>query len=244
MVDAMSTPPRRALVIEDERDVARLIDFHLRRAGFEVEVAATGTDGLARASERPPQLVVLDVRLPDIDGFEVCTRLRAQQATESCGVLMLTAHGLPEDRVEAFERGADDYLTKPFVARELVLRADAVARRVPESAPKSPRPPQAPLRCGVIELDRETLEVRVRGEPCDVRPSEIRLLQLFLEHPGRTFSRKDLLLRVWGISTPANERLVDVAVHRARTALGDEGGAIETIVDGGYRLRREGRAPR
>jgi DNA-binding response OmpR family regulator len=156
---------------------------------------------------------------------------------------MLTAHGLPEDRVTAFERGADDYLTKPFVARELVLRADAVARRVPGSPSRPTRVPQPPLRCGVIELDLDTLEVRVRGEVVDVRPSEIRLLQVFLEHPGRTFSRKDLLARVWGIKGPANERLVDVAVHRARAALGSEGGAIETIVDGGYRLRREGRAP-
>jgi two-component system phosphate regulon response regulator PhoB len=236
-----SSSPRRVLVIEDEHDVARLLDFHLRRAGFEVEVASNGADGLARAAARPPQLVVLDVRLPDIDGFEVCARLRAKPATESVGVLMLTAHGLPEDRVEAFERGADDYMTKPFVARELVLRAGALARRVPGTRPA--RTPQPPIRCGVIELDLETLEVRVRGEVVEVRPSEIRLLQLFLEHPGRTFSRKELLVRVWGISGPANERLVDVAVHRARTALGGEGGAIETIVDGGYRLRREGRAP-
>src|SRR5262249_52487001 len=155
--------------------------------------------------------------------LEVCARLRAKPTTESVGVLMLTAHGLPEDRVLAFERGADDYLTKPFVARELVLRADALARRVPGTRVKPGREPRAPIRCGVIDLALAALEVRVRGEVVGVRPSEIRLLQVFLEHPGRTFSRKELLVRVWGISGPANERLVDVAVHRARTALGAEG---------------------
>jgi two-component system, OmpR family, phosphate regulon response regulator PhoB len=231
----------RALVIEDERELARLVDYHLRRAGFEVEVAGTGSEGLARAAEAPPQLIVLDVRLPDIDGFEVCARLRATPATQTVGVLMLTANGLAEDRVEGFARGADDYMTKPFSGRELVLRASAVARRVP-SGTSPPAVASTALRSGVIELDRDTLEVRVGGAVVDLRPTEVRLLRVFLEAPGKTYSRKDLLAQVWGVRGPANQRIVDVAMHRLRTGLGEGGAAIETVLEGGYRLRDDGAA--
>ena len=226
-------------MIEDARDIARLVDFSLRRAGFEVEVAATGAEGLECAAKRVPNLVLLDVSLPDIDGFEVCSRLRNTEGTESIGVLMVTAHGLPEDRVRGLECGADDYMTKPFDSRELVLRATAVVRRSPGQS-RSVKPPPPPIRCGVFELELKTLEVRVSGRTVDLRPTEIKLLQVLLENPGITFSRRDLLLRVWNVSGPANERVVDVTMHRLRTALGKAASAIETVLDGGYRLRRDG----
>src|SRR5262245_22371690 len=124
-----------ALIIEDAPDTARLVDFHLRRAGFDVQVAETGAEGLERATAWLPRVVVLDVRLPDIDGFTICASLRDKESpTSSIGVLMLTAHGLIEDRIRAFERGADDFMTKPFSVRELILRVTALARRTPERA--------------------------------------------------------------------------------------------------------------
>src|SRR5262245_16594594 len=159
-----------ALIIEDAPDTAHLIDFHLRRAGFEVEIAATGTEGLQRAAEWLPRVVVLDVRLPDIDGFEICAALRKKgSATAAIGVLVLTAHGLTEDRIKAFERGADDFMTKPFSVRELTLRVAGLARRIPERMTGTPPPRLQAARCGAIELDPRTLEVRVSGTPVELR---------------------------------------------------------------------------
>src|SRR5262245_61544916 len=219
-----------------------MVDYQLRRAGFEVEVASTGKEGLERAAATAPALVVLDVALPDIDGFEVCKQLRSSESTKSVGVLMMTAHGLPEDRVRGLECGADDYLTKPFDMRELSLRAVAIARRTP-GPERAVKPPPPPLVCGVFELDRRTLEVRVSGKVVDLRPAEIRLFQIFLENPGTIFSRRDLLLRVWNISGRANERIVDVTMHRLRNGLGAASSALETILDAGYRLRKDGLPP-
>src|SRR5215470_13968056 len=168
----------RALVIEDERDTARLVAFHLRGAGFEVEVAETGGAGLERAAARLPHIVMLDVRLPDTDGFEVCAKLRQKNAvTSAIGVLMLTAHGLAEDRIKAFELGADDYLTKPFVIRELILRATTLSRRIAVPNARVLGAAQQPSRCGVIEFDPRTVEVRVSGTRVALRLTELRLLQ-------------------------------------------------------------------
>ena len=156
---------------------------------------------------------------------------------------MLTAHGLPEDRVEALEHGADDDNDKPFSVRELVLRADAVARRVPTATRREPRTPRPPLRCGVIQLTARASRCACAApwSRCGRRRSACS--RSSSSTPATTYSRKDLLQRVWGIRGPANERLVDVAMHRLRAALGDEGGALETVLGGGYRLRLQGRAP-
>jgi two-component system phosphate regulon response regulator PhoB len=234
------TGSARALVIEDEADTARLVGFHLRGAGFDVQVAQTGAEGLDMAAAWSPQVIVLDVRLPDTDGFEVCARLRKQPAAAGpLGVLMLTAHGLTEDRIKAFELGADDYLTKPFVVRELILRVTSLARRMAAQGAKPPEPPREPVRCGAIEFDPRTLEVRVSGTLVALRPSELRLLQVFLGRPGAVITRQELLEQVWENLVPAGSRVVDVTMHRLRTALGDHAGAIETVCDGGYRLRRD-----
>lgn len=230
--------PLSALVIDDARDTARLIEFHLQRAGFEVQVAETAADGLARAAAWLPRVVVLDVRLPDGDGFAVCAELRKKDSTTAdIGVLMLTAHGLTEDRIKAFESGADDFLPKPFSLRELTLRATALARRLP--GPAAPGDPSRFVRCGAIELDLRALEVRVAGARVNLRPAELRLLHVLLDRPGVVFSRKELLARVWDARGPVNRRVVDVTVHRLRSALGEHGAALETILDGGYRLRRD-----
>jgi two-component system phosphate regulon response regulator PhoB len=236
-----SRQPLRALVIEDDRDTARLVSFHLQGAGFEVEVAETGAAGLERAAAWLPHVVMLDVRLPDTSGFDVCVKLRTTSApTPAIGVLMMTAHALTEDRIKAFELGADDYVTKPFVIRELILRAGALARRMAVLGARGRVPALQPSRCGEIEFDLRTLEVRVSGTLVELRPSELRLLQVFLEQPGEVLRRKQLLRRVWGKSVPADSRVLDVTLHRLRSALGKQAGAIETIHDGGYRLRKDG----
>lgn len=231
----------RALVIEDARDSARLVSFNLQCAGFEAQVAETGAEGLRRAAAWQPEVVVLDVGLPDIEGFEVCAELRRNVATKAIGVLMLTAQGLSEHRLKAFELGADDYLTKPFIVRELVLRVTALARRI--AAPVAPEPAPAPrtTRCGPIEFDPRSLEVRVSGQVVELRPVELRLLQVFLERPGVVFSRKELLRRVWGNGVAANSRVVDVTMHRLRSVLREHAAVLETIYDGGYRLWHAGR---
>jgi len=234
----------RALVVEDEQDTARLVSFHLRSAGFDVEVAETGAAGLERAAAWLPHVVMLDVRLPDISGFSVCARLReCNAAAPTIGVLMLTAHALIEDRVKAFELGADDYLTKPFVIRELILRATALARRMAAPGARGRDPAVQYVRCGAIEFDPRTFEVRVSGTLVEMRPLELRLLRVFLERPGAVLRRKDLLRKVWGKTVPAESRVVDITVHRLRNALGAQGAAIETVHDGGYRLRKDNRTP-
>jgi two-component system, OmpR family, phosphate regulon response regulator PhoB len=233
--------PPRGLVVEDDRDSARLVSFHLERAGFEVQRAETGAEAIARARAWHPQVVMLDVRLPDIDGFAVCAALRAAGAAlHAPGVLMLTAQGLDEDRVKALELGADDYLVKPFLVRELILRVTALARRVGAPVAADAATPAPILRCGAIELDPRTLAVRVAGAVVELRPAELRLLQLFLHQPGVHFSRKELLDRVWCGELSAGSRAVDITVHRLRRALGAHGAMLETIHEAGYALRAPG----
>jgi len=206
-------------------------------------VAETGAAGLERAAAWLPHVVMLDVRLPDTSGFDVCVQLRASNApTPAIGVLLMTAHALSEDRIKAFELGADDYVTKPFVVRELILRATALARRMAAPGARGRASAVQTSRYGAIEFDRRTLEVRVSGTLVELRPSELRLLQVFLEQPGEVLSRKQLMRRVWGKTVPADSRVLDVTLHRLRNALGEQAAAIETIQDGGYRLRQDGGA--
>lgn len=225
----------RALVVEDEPDVARLVAYHLEAAGFDVEQATHGVAALARATAAPPALVVLDVGLPDGDGFEVCRRLRADPRTARAGVLMLTARASPDDRVAGLEAGADDFLAKPFVVRELVLRARAVVGRL------APRAEAAAviLRAATIELDPVAREVRVVGAVVALRALEYGVLLLLLSPPRRTFTREEMLELVWGARGPVNVRMVDVTVSRLRSALGDAGAMVETVVGHGYRLRQD-----
>jgi DNA-binding response OmpR family regulator len=148
---------------------------------------------------------------------------------------MLSAHCLMEDRLKALSLGTDDYLTKPFIIRELVLRATALARRIPAAPAPAPEPQLS--RCGAIEFDPRSLEVRVSGTPIELRPRELRLLQVLMERPDAVFTRKYLLQRVWDNSVPASSRVVDVTISRLRSALGQRAVVLETVFDGGYRLR-------
>ncbi len=231
------------VIIEDERDVARLLEFNLRGAGFTVVSAATGTAGLDEVRRTRPDVVVLDLMLPDQSGYEVCKQIRADPAVGDAGVLMLTAKGEAEDRILGLEVGADDYVVKPFVVREVVLRVTALANRLAE---RRTRPvasePGGMLKVGSIELDPVTHDVRIDGAPAQLRPLEYKLLQLLVSDPGRVFSREELLEQVWEMRGDINTRTVDVHVRRLRVSLGPAADVIETVHGFGYRARRDGAA--
>ncbi len=227
------------VIIEDERDVARLLEFNLRGAGFEVSSAATGAAGLAEVMSRKPDVVVLDLMLPDQSGYEVCKQLRADPAVGDVGVLMLTARGEAEDRILGLEVGADDYVVKPFVVREVVLRVTALANRLAErNARSAVGDPTGVLRAGAIELDPITHEVRISGAPTQLRPLEFKLLHLLVSDPGRVFSREELLEQVWEMRGDIHTRTVDVHVRRLRVSLGPAADVVETVHGFGYRAKR------
>jgi len=232
---------RRVVIIEDERDVARLLEFNLRGAGFVVVSSATGSGGLDEVRRHKPDVVVLDLMLPDQSGYEVCKQIRADPTVGDAGVLMLTAKGEAEDRILGLEVGADDYVVKPFVVREVVLRVTALANRLAE---RRARPavgePGGALKIGSIELDPITHDVRIAGAPVQLRPLEYKLLQLLVSDPGRVFSREELLEQVWEMRGDINTRTVDVHVRRLRVSLGSAADVIETVHGFGYRAKRDG----
>lgn len=230
----------RVLVVDDERDVCRLLTYSLDQAGFETQAAATGADALLAAARQPPAVVVLDVGLPDISGLDVCRRLRADAVLADVGIIMLTALGAREDRIVGLEAGADDYVVKPFDVEEIVLRVRALARRIRERADArkaAPPPAATPLRSGTLTLDPVTHEVRGDGTLLALRPLEFKLLATLLAEPGRVFSREELLRQVWEIEH-GSERTVDVHVRRLRLNLGAWADQIETVPGFGYRAKR------
>jgi two-component system phosphate regulon response regulator PhoB len=230
---------RRVVIIEDERDVARLLEFNFRSAGFEVVSAGTGADGLAAVREHQPDVVVLDLMLPDQSGYDVCKAIRADTTIGDAGVLMLTAKGEAEDRILGLEVGADDYVVKPFVVREVALRVTALANRLAErrARPVAGDPSRA-FKIGPIELDPVTHDVKISGVSTQLRPLEYKLLQLLVSDPGRVFSREDLLDQVWDMRGDINTRTVDVHVRRLRVSLGAAADVIETVHGFGYRAKR------
>src|SRR5580698_2239057 len=167
---------RRVVIIEDERDVSRLLEFNLRGAGFVAQSAGTGADGLAAVAANAPDVVVLDLMLPDQSGYDVCRAIRADATSADVGVLMLTAKGEAEDRILGLEVGADDYVVKPFVVREVVLRVTAIANRLAERRNVPTDSTGAVLKAGPIEIDPVTHDVRISGAPTQLRPLEYKLL--------------------------------------------------------------------
>ncbi|MGE5182957.1 MAG: winged helix-turn-helix domain-containing protein [Acidobacteriota bacterium] len=227
------------VIIEDERDVSRLLEFNLKGAGFAVECAAAGGEGLAAVRAQPPDVVVLDLMLPDQSGYDVCKAIRADPAVSEIGVLMLTAKGEAEDRILGLEVGADDYVVKPFVVREVVLRVTALANRLAERRARAHTSTGTTYKAGPIELDPVTHDVRINGTPTQLRPLEYKLLQLLVSDPGRVFSREELLEQVWEMRGDINTRTVDVHVRRLRVSLGPAADVIETVHGFGYRARRD-----
>jgi two-component system, OmpR family, phosphate regulon response regulator PhoB len=230
---------RHVVIIEDERDVARLLEFNLQQAGYKVESFGTGHEGLGAIRSNAPDVVVLDLMLPDMSGFEVCKTIRADSMIADTGVLILTAKGEAEDRILGLEIGADDYVVKPFVVREVVLRVNALANRLAERRARPAHGGGAIVRLDTVEIDPVTHDVRVGGVPTQLRPLEYKLLHLLVSEAGRVFTREDLLERVWDISGEVNTRTVDVHVRRLRVSLGPAADVIETVHGFGYRARRE-----
>ncbi len=222
----------RILVVEDDAALAELIRYNLARAGMEPSVAQDGDEGMMRLKEEPPDLVVLDWMLPGISGLELCRRLRRDPKTRNLPAIMLTARTMEEDRVRGLEVGADDYLVKPFSPAELVARIRAVLRRV------RPALAEERLTQGDLVLDLAAHRATRAGAPLALGPTEFRLLRFFLEHPGRVFSRVQLLDAVWGHASGVEERTVDVHIRRLRKAIVRDGeqDPIRTVRAAGYSL--------
>lgn len=222
----------RVLVVEDEKDVREMIRLNLKAGGFDVLEAQTGAEGLAMAKTEFPAVVILDLMMPEMSGTEVCRALRRNPATSRIPILMLTAKSTEGDKVAGFEVGADDYVTKPFSPRELLLRVRAVARRQQDQG--APKP--APVKAGGIELDRNTMTATIGKKKLGLTSTEYRLLDLLVRRVGTIQSRESLLSEVWGYQANLDTRTVDTHVRRLRDKLGKAGGAIETVRGSGYRL--------
>ena len=228
----LRTMSARILVVEDEEALTTLLRYNLDAEGYDVETVGRGDDADTRLKERVPDLIVLDWMLPGLSGIELCRRLRARPETRSLPIIMLTARGEESERVRGLATGADDYIVKPFSVPELLARVKGLLRRA------SPERLATVLTYGDIELDREKRRVARSGRPIDLGPTEYRLLEFFLEHPGRVFSREQLLDSVWGRDIYIDERTVDVHIGRLRKLLnpGREQDPIRTVRGAGYAL--------
>jgi DNA-binding response OmpR family regulator len=226
----------RVLVVEDERDVADLIRYNLTREGYDVVVALTGADALKQAREIHPDLVLLDIMVPQLNGWEICRRLKQDADTKGIPVIMVTGRVEEGDKVLGFEMGADDYVTKPFSPRELLARIRAVARRGrPGDTDRKPH-----VKVGELEIDRYRFEIRMKGRPVDLTPKEFELLAILAGAPGRVFGREELLDAVWGRDGFVEPRTVDVHMARLRAKFAAAklpAPGIETVRGVGYRFR-------
>ena len=219
------------LVVEDEQDITDLLRFNLRQAGHEVVTAATAEDAFAEIARTLPDLVLLDLMLPDLPGTEICRRLKTEPRTRHIPVVMVTARGEEVDRVVGFELGADDFVTKPFSVRELLLRVRAVLRR---GAPGEPDP--AREQVGPVRIDEVAHRAFVSGKEIELTALEFRLLSTFMARVGRLQTRDTLLHDVWQMNGEPQTRTVDTHVKRLREKLGEARDLIETVRGAGYRM--------
>jgi len=222
----------KVLVVEDEEAISHLLKYNLTAEGFEVSIVDDGDEALMAAEDFQPDIILLDWMLPNASGIEICRQLRARRETRSIPVIMLTARAEEEDRLRGFDKGADDYVTKPFSMKELVARIHAVLRRTNPAAAGNV------VTFGDIILDRETMRVTRAGVAVTLGPTEFRLLEVLIKRPGRVFSREQLLDRVWGQDIYVEARTVDVHIGRLRKALniGDLADPIRTVRASGYAL--------
>jgi two-component system, OmpR family, phosphate regulon response regulator PhoB len=234
------TASHRVLVVDDEPDITGLVAYHLAKAGYRVSTVATGTEALRAVRQERPDLLVLDLMLPGISGYDVLADLRRREETRDIGVILLTARKEESDRIRGLSLGADDYLAKPFSPQELVLRVAAILRRLAS-------PPVAVggrLTAGPVVLDRTTHQVTAGGKAIELTATEFRLLQALLEREGRVQSRSYLLQAVWQAQPDIQTRTVDMHVQRLRTKLGKAGDWVETVRGVGYRFRSPPASPR
>jgi two-component system phosphate regulon response regulator PhoB len=226
-------PAERILVVDDEPEIVALVAYHLAKAGYRVSTASNGEDALDAARREHPDLIVLDLMLPGMSGFDILEQLRAEEGSRDVAVLMLTARREEPDRIRGLELGADDYLTKPFSLAELVLRVGAILRRAGTTAPGS----SDSVVVGPLVIDRGAMTVTVAGKAVELTPTEFKLLLTLAERRGRVQGRAHLLETVWEAAPDIQTRTVDMHVQRLRAKLGDAGEFIETVRGFGYRLR-------
>jgi two-component system phosphate regulon response regulator PhoB len=230
---------RSVLVVEDEEDIRELVSYTLLKEGYQVTSVASGEEALAHAAAQPPDLVVLDLMLPGVDGLTVCQRLRSNPATCAVGIVMLTAKGEEADVVTGLNVGANDYITKPFSRSVLIARVRAVLRSVPSIADAGPRTadPEETVKIHNIVVHPGRHEVLVDGSPVDLSVTEFRVLMVLARKPGWVFTREQILDAVHGDSYAITNRAVDVQIVGLRRRLGTAGQHIETVRGVGYRLK-------
>ncbi len=222
----------KVLAVEDEEAISHLLNYNLTAEGFAVSIIDDGYEALMAAEDFQPDIILLDWMLPNVSGIEICRQLRAHTETRDIPIIMLTARAEEEDRLCGFDKGADDYVTKPFSMKELVARIHAVLRRVNSAAMENL------VEFGDIGLDRDTMRVKRAGEAVTLGPTEFRLLEVLVKWPGRVYSREQLLDQVWGQGIYVEARTVDVHIGRLRKALNKGGLAdpIRTVRASGYAL--------
>ncbi len=220
----------KILIIEDEKDIADLISFNLERNDFETVMAHDGLAGEDMATSQRPDLIVLDLMLPGKDGYNVFKALRRDPRTQHIPVLMLTARAQTEDRIQGLESGADDYLTKPFSPKELVLRVTSILKRSSKTSKSTI------LTVGPFQCDRDTLNFTIDNEIMELTSTEFKLIMNLMQNAGQTLGRNDLLRTVWGYSDDVHSRTLDTHMKRLRQKLGEHADLIETIRGVGYRL--------
>jgi DNA-binding response OmpR family regulator len=228
-------PKSKILVVEDDRSLSEILIYNLDKAGYEVSLAIDGRDGLSQAQLKLPDVILLDVMLPIIDGIEVCRRLRSKPETAHAIIIMLTAKAEEADQLIGFSVGADDYVTKPFSVRVLLERIKALHRR---KTAKIDEDNDIITRCG-ITLDRRRYRVTVIDKPVELTKSEFRLLDTLIRQPGRAFDRSELIDSALGEDTLVLERTIDVHIRALRKKIGPEADAIETVRGVGYRFRED-----
>lgn len=228
----MDTKPKRILVVDDEPDVTDLVAYHLKSKGFTVETLNDPNSSIGTARSFLPDLVILDVMMPELNGIQICRMLRADPKLKSVPVVFLTAKAEEGDRIQGLETGADDYICKPFSTKELVLRVQTILRRLGGAEAEKPKK----LTAGGIELDVDRHEAFVGGQQIELTATEFKLLRLLMERRGRVQTREHLLINVWNYETEIETRTVDTHVRRLREKLAGEADWIETIRGVGYRM--------
>ncbi len=230
-------PKTTVLIVEDDRSLAEVVSYNLDREGYEVLLASDGQDGINQALLKQPDIIILDLMLPVVDGLEVCRRLRAESATRQSRIIMLTAKAEESDELIGFSLGADDYVTKPFSVKVLLERVKALCRRDAEESFDQL------IDCQGIKIDAVRYRVTVNETPVHLTRSEFRLLEVLIRQPGRVFSRTELIDAALGEDTLVLDRTIDVHIRSLRKKLDDHAGLIETVRGVGYRFREPADQP-
>ena len=228
---------QKILIVEDEKDIRDLVELHLKKAGFETSLAPDGQKAFQKVQEFHPNLILLDLMLPQMDGKELAKILKAREETKDIPIVMLTAKAEEIDRIIGLELGADDYIAKPFSPRELVLRVKAVLKRAEKRLETIKARLTEPFRIGELEIDEGNFQARLKGKPVDLTKTEFSLLAELAKSKGRLQTREALLEKVWGFDSYGDSRTIDTHLSRLRQKLGKAGERIETIRGVGYRFQ-------